>query len=110
LWERVWRDGVKLEAADPVVIVGTYNWTMAGAYDNDENALILHDRELARAYYAEWQRPWATVPVERALMADLGWIRVFARKCDFCPIQTASLVVCYQHRVRPAVTPACGSD
>ena len=34
-------------------------------YDNDENTLIIHDRELARAYYAEWQRLWATVPVER---------------------------------------------
>jgi len=38
------------------VILGSYNWTEAGAYDNDENTLFLHDRELARAYYAEWQR------------------------------------------------------
>ena len=49
----------------PAVIVGSYNWTEAGAYDNDENTLILHDRELARAYYAEWQRLWATVPLDR---------------------------------------------
>jgi hypothetical protein len=40
-----------------------------GAYDNDENALILHDRELAWAYYAEWQRLWATVPLERVCNA-----------------------------------------
>ena len=38
------------------MILGSYNWTEAGAYDNDENTLFLHDRELARAYYAEWQR------------------------------------------------------
>jgi phosphatidylserine/phosphatidylglycerophosphate/cardiolipin synthase-like enzyme len=46
-------------------ILSFHNWTNAGAYDNDENMLIIHDRELARAYYAEWQRLWETVPVER---------------------------------------------
>jgi phosphatidylserine/phosphatidylglycerophosphate/cardiolipin synthase-like enzyme len=60
---------IDVEGDDPVVIVGSYNWTEAGAYDNDENTLILHDRELAWAYYAEWQRLWATVPVERACKA-----------------------------------------
>ena len=53
------------EGDDPVVIVGSYSWTDAGAYDNDENTRILHDRELARAYDAEWLRLWETVPVER---------------------------------------------
>ena len=47
------------------MIVGSYNWTNAGAYDNDENTLILHDCELAQAYYAEWERLWVTVPLER---------------------------------------------
>jgi phosphatidylserine/phosphatidylglycerophosphate/cardiolipin synthase-like enzyme len=51
------------------VIMGSCNWTAAGAYDNDENTLIIHDRELAQAYYAEWQRLWATVPVERVCNA-----------------------------------------
>ena len=44
-----------------MVIVSATHWTKAGACDNDENTLILHDRELARAYHAEWQRLWATV-------------------------------------------------
>jgi phosphatidylserine/phosphatidylglycerophosphate/cardiolipin synthase-like enzyme len=52
---------IDVEGEDPVVILGSYNWTDAGAYDNDENTLILHDRDLARAYYAEWQRLWATL-------------------------------------------------
>ena len=56
---------IDVEGVDPAVIVGSYNWTEAGAYDNDENTLIIHDRELARAYYAEWQRLWATVPLEK---------------------------------------------
>jgi phosphatidylserine/phosphatidylglycerophosphate/cardiolipin synthase-like enzyme len=47
---------IDVEGSDPVVILGSYNWTDGGAYDNDENTLIVHDRELARAYYSEWQR------------------------------------------------------
>jgi hypothetical protein len=46
------------------VIVDSTNWTEAGAYDNDKRQPILHDRELARAYYAQWKRLWATVPAE----------------------------------------------
>jgi hypothetical protein len=38
---------------------------MPRAYDNDENTLIIHDHELARACYAKWQRLWVRVPVER---------------------------------------------
>jgi phosphatidylserine/phosphatidylglycerophosphate/cardiolipin synthase-like enzyme len=47
---------IDAEGSDPTVILGSYNWTDAGAYDNDENTLIIHDRELARAYYHEWER------------------------------------------------------
>jgi len=32
---------IDVEGDDPVVIVGSYNWTEAGACDNDENTLIL---------------------------------------------------------------------
>ena len=35
------------------MIVGSTDWTDAGAYDNAENTVVLHDRELARAYDAE---------------------------------------------------------
>ena len=52
---------IDVEGSDPTVILGSYNWTAAGAYDNDENTLIIHDRELARTYYAEWQRLWDMV-------------------------------------------------
>ena len=38
--------------------------------------LILHDRELARAYYAEWKRLWGTVPVERVCGAVKVWLPV----------------------------------
>jgi phosphatidylserine/phosphatidylglycerophosphate/cardiolipin synthase-like enzyme len=57
----------------------------AGAYDNDENTLIIHDRDLARAYYEEWQRLWATVPEERVcnvfeeLLTKFGISQTFGR-------------------------------
>jgi hypothetical protein len=55
---------IDVEGDEPVVIVGSYKWTEAGAHDNDENMLIIHDRELARAYHAEWQRLWEMVSLE----------------------------------------------
>ena len=67
---------IDVEGDDRVAIVGSYNWTAAGAYDNDENTLIIHDRELARAYYAEWQRLWAAVPVERVCDVVTVWLPV----------------------------------
>jgi len=70
---------IDVEGDDPVVIVGSYNWTEAGAYDNDEDTLIIHDRELARAYYAEWQGLWATVPAERVCSAVRVYVPVVGR-------------------------------
>lgn len=52
---------IDVNGADPVVILGSYNWTNSGAYTNDENTLIIHDAQLAQAYYAEWQRLWAAI-------------------------------------------------
>ena len=57
---------IDVEIDDLVPIVGSHNWTKAGAYDNDENTLSIQDRELAQAYYAEWQRLLEAVPIERA--------------------------------------------
>jgi phosphatidylserine/phosphatidylglycerophosphate/cardiolipin synthase-like enzyme len=49
---------------DPVVILGSYNRTDSGAYDYDENTLIIHDANLALAYYAEWQTLWNAIDAE----------------------------------------------
>jgi hypothetical protein len=51
--------------ADPRVVLGSYNWTDNGAYDNDENTLIIHHRGLAEAYYAEWLRLMGAMEPER---------------------------------------------
>ncbi len=56
---------IDVNGSDPTVIMGSYNWTDSGAYDNDENTLIFHNQALAQAYYAEWQRLWRTIEVDR---------------------------------------------
>lgn len=50
--------------SDPTVITGSYNWSHNGAYENDENTLIIHDAALAQLYLAEWQRLSAAIPFE----------------------------------------------
>lgn len=56
---------IDVNGSDPVVILGSYNWTASGAYDNDENTLIIHDAALAQAYYEEWQRLWSALGTDR---------------------------------------------
>jgi phosphatidylserine/phosphatidylglycerophosphate/cardiolipin synthase-like enzyme len=56
---------IDVHGTDPTVILGSYNWTDSGAYDNDENTLIIHDAALAQAYYEEWQRLWSAMELSR---------------------------------------------
>ena len=43
---------------DEFVITGSYNFSYNAENVNDENMLILHDRELARLYLEEFDRVW----------------------------------------------------
>ncbi|OGO49994.1 MAG: hypothetical protein A2Z30_02655 [Chloroflexi bacterium RBG_16_64_43] len=43
---------------DELVITGSYNFSYNAENVNDENMLILHDRELARLYLEEFDRVW----------------------------------------------------
>ena len=54
-----------VNGSDPTVILGSYNWTEPGAYENDENTLIVHDAVLAQAYYQEWVSLWETLELDR---------------------------------------------
>jgi len=56
---------VDVHGSDPTVILGSYNWTESGAYENDENTLIIHDAALAQAYYDEWLRLWSEIDPSR---------------------------------------------
>jgi phosphatidylserine/phosphatidylglycerophosphate/cardiolipin synthase-like enzyme len=52
---------IDVGSSDPMVILGSYNWTGSGAYDNDENTLIIHDQDLAQLYYQEWLKLWSAL-------------------------------------------------
>ena len=51
----------------------------AGAYDDDGNTLIIHDLDLARAHYAEWERLWATLEPRSICSAYAGYVPVVMR-------------------------------
>lgn len=51
-----------VNGSDPVVVMGSYNWTGAGAFDNDENTLIIHNGPIAGAYAQEAQRLYNALP------------------------------------------------
>ena len=65
---------IDVNGSDPTVILGSYNWTDSGAYDNDENTLIIHDAALAQAYYAEWQRMWSALDSNRLCVRYLTYV------------------------------------
>ena len=51
----------------PVVITGSYNWTVAAQRRNSENVLIISGAaDLARAYKANWERQRAEAEPYRA--------------------------------------------
>lgn len=70
---------IDVNGPNPVVILGSYNWTTSGAFTNDENSLIIHDAELAQAYYAEWQRLWEAVELENICNPETVYLPIIVR-------------------------------
>lgn len=44
---------------DTTVAFGSFNFTSSAMNDNDENMLIIHNRDIARAFLEEFERRWA---------------------------------------------------
>ena len=44
---------------EAAVVLGSYNFTRNAEENNDENVLIIYNRNIAQALLAEWQRVWA---------------------------------------------------
>jgi phosphatidylserine/phosphatidylglycerophosphate/cardiolipin synthase-like enzyme len=42
-----------------IVVMGSFNFSQNASTDNDENMLIIHNRDLAQAYLEEFARRWA---------------------------------------------------
>lgn len=58
-----------------VVVTGSYNWTDNAEEENDENALVIADSEVAAVYAAEFERLWAgaaPTSAPRALVPPKG--------------------------------------
>jgi len=49
-------DPQKGDAADPLVLTGSHNWSNSAQFSNDENTLIIHDANIANLYYQEWRK------------------------------------------------------
>lgn len=56
---------IDANGSDPTIILGSYNWTDSGAYQNDENTLIIHSAALAQEYLVEWQQLWQAIDLDR---------------------------------------------
>ena len=41
-----------------IVVMGSFNFSNNAADDNDENTLIIHNPEIAKAYLEEFNRRW----------------------------------------------------
>jgi phosphatidylserine/phosphatidylglycerophosphate/cardiolipin synthase-like enzyme len=47
---------------DPMVITGSFNWTMGAAKKNDENVLIIHSPEMAKIFQGKFANYYGKVP------------------------------------------------
>lgn len=47
--------------SDPTVITGSYNWSNPAESTNDENAVIIHDAEVANIYYQSFHENFTTL-------------------------------------------------
>lgn len=68
-----------VNGANPAVVLGSYNWTDSGGYDNDENTLIIYDTALAQAYYTEWLSMYAAIPNDRLCNVEKVYLPMVAK-------------------------------
>lgn len=51
--------------SDPLVVMGSHNWTDAANERNEENIIIIHDENIAKEYYKEFLRIfWGNEPIK----------------------------------------------
>jgi len=71
---------VDVDGSDPTVILGSYNWSSGGAYDNDENTLIVHDANLAQSYYQEYRRLYDALPDSTLCKGNRVYLPIILRQ------------------------------
>ncbi len=64
---------IDYQSTDAVVITGSYNWSTAAQFTNDENSLFIHNQEIARRFYDESYRCYhGKDPEENELVIDIS--------------------------------------
>jgi len=48
-------------SSDPTVVTGSFNWSASADNSNDENTLIIHNADIAAAFYEEMVRLYAAI-------------------------------------------------
>jgi phosphatidylserine/phosphatidylglycerophosphate/cardiolipin synthase-like enzyme len=71
---------VDVDGSDPTVILGSYNWSSGGAYENDENTLIIHDATLAQSYYQEYRRLYDHLPDSTLCLGHRVYLPIILRQ------------------------------
>lgn len=66
--------------SDPTVISGSYNFTTAADYNNDENIVIIHDSHITDKYFAEFRKNFGDIAI---LPPDDNSENVISRKPKF---------------------------
>ncbi len=67
-------------SSDPQVFTGSFNWTAQGQFNNDENAVVIHDACIANQYYQSLCRNFT----------DLGGIACVANACPSGSVSIAT--------------------
>lgn len=56
----------------PIVVTGSHNWTVKAEYENDENTIIIHDKDVTNIFRQEFEKRWSqVVDIKNTSMADI---------------------------------------
>jgi phosphatidylserine/phosphatidylglycerophosphate/cardiolipin synthase-like enzyme len=67
-----------LQNSDPTVWTGSHNWTFTAETSNDENSLVIHDKDIAIMYLQEFQKRWTELsPINTSEVVDNQLFKLF---------------------------------
>jgi phosphatidylserine/phosphatidylglycerophosphate/cardiolipin synthase-like enzyme/DNA/RNA endonuclease YhcR with UshA esterase domain len=67
-----------LQNSDPTVWTGSHNWTFTAETSNDENSLVIHDKDIAIMYLQEFQKRWTELfPISTSDIVDNQLFKLF---------------------------------
>ncbi len=122
----VWPDGATFHhkyaiidrdqpGSDPILVVGTHNWSASAETRNDENTLIIHDAGLANLYHQEFNKRYFELltPVafdDNATGAAGETLTVHIIANDFIHFQLSSTTIDIFHQPVHGTVEITGND